>query len=277
MNLQDIQLFNLILISICLTSILASFITIVLCFIPNLIENLSRKLLMCFSLNNIGRCIMFIIGLNSKGYLCLFLGFMKNVFLISNVLWSFFIAKGLVQSLKNREEINPKEFYYWLLGSYLAIPAIESLAFTTNSYDSITCDGITKDLMGVIWRTLLVYLPCTALTISILFMYRNIYKYLNQEYAVNKFEFLIDRGLIYSGQFIIIFLPLPFIRLGLIYFQNSTTEALMLAENVIIYMQGIILLILTLMRSGIREKICCKFNNKNRFLSEGEYINDILN
>jgi len=277
MSLENLGLVNSILFLTCLVSILASFITLALCLTTKQIENLSRKLLLCFCFNNIGRCSMFIIGLYSKGYLCLIVGFMKNVFLISDVLLSFFIAKCLVRSLIDRKEIKAKEFYYWLIGSYIGIPAVEALAFTTNSYDGITCNGIKVDVTGVIWRAVLVYSPCTVLVVLILLMYCKIYKHLDQKHSVNKMEFCIDRGLIYSVQLSIIYLPLLFIRLFSIFYQNSITDNLLLAERIIGYLQGIFLLILTLLHKGIRESICCKPSDRNRLLSEGEYIADILN
>lgn len=277
MECIDIELNNLITSSICILSIASSIFVMILCIIPNLIEKLSSKLLMLFAFNNLCRSSLFIIGLFAHGSVCLIVSFLKNIFLMSNVLWSLFIAKRIVQCTVKKEEINPSKIYYWLFISYLGIPALEALAFITNSYDDLICDGIKLNLTGVIWRISIVYIPSLFLTGWIFWLYYKILNFFKLKKNINVFEFSIDRGLLYSVQFIIIFIPLPFLRL-LAHFNDSViVECLIFAESTLIYFQGTILLFLTLLRTSIKEWICCKSNNLLRFESEGDYIRSIIN
>lgn len=277
MECIDPEVSNWIMISLCITSIISSIFVIVLCIIPDLIEKLSGRLLILFSFNNLCRSLLFILGLFSTGYFCLIVGFLKNIFLMSNVLWSLFIVRRIVQCTIKKEDISPNKFYYWFLFSYIGIPALESLAFITNSFDNTICDGIKQDLTGVIWRITIVYTPSLLATGWILWLYYKILKFIKLKININAIEFSIERGLLYSLQFVIIFIPLPFLRILSVYSDSAIVECFIFAEAALINFQGTILLILTLLRTSIKLWICCKSSDLLRFESEGEYISSIIN
>jgi hypothetical protein len=261
---------------VCSVSIAAGIFVIILCLLPKLLEKTTKKVIFFLALNSIVRCTLEIIAMDAHGWLCLIISYSKNIFLISNVIWSGFIAKTLDNVVTNQGEYNPRYFLFTLLLSYIIVPSIELLPFITNSYDSEICGGLKYDLIGLIWRNTIVYLPCFSIIIVTLVYYARMYRFFKKRGGeIELSGLLIDRGLLYSILFIFLFLLLFSVRIMEYIHESKGTSCFRLAGSIYVYLQGIIVMIITLAREDIKEKVFCK--KPQRSESTESYLNFLIN
>lgn len=258
-------------------SISSAIVVIILCLISRFIERLTSTIIIFLSINSIARSSLDIASFFASGVPCIIISYLKNIFLISSVIWSGFIAKTLDDVITCKKDYNPKLFKLSFLASYLLIPLLELLPFTTSSYESKNCIGLKVDRTGLIWRMTIAYLPCLIIIAFTIIYYYRMYKYIKSKDNVAIKGILIDRGLLFSLIFILIFIILAIIRIVEYFHQNYESSCFRLVGVIFIYLQGLFVLVITLARDDIQEMLCCKERKNQRLESDADYLNFLIN
>ena len=259
----------------CSSSILSGSITLSLSLISNSFEALTKRIIILFSFNSIARSILDIISIYITGPVCILISYLKNIFLISNVIWSGFISKTLDEVITRRQDYKPRFFFYCLIASYIVFPLFHLLPLITNSLESNECQGIKTDFTGLMWRMSLVYFPCLAIIGVTFYYYYRMYRCIRARGDVKFKGILIDRGLLYSIIFVLIFVILVAFRI-LDYLENEGADCFIFSASFLIGIQGVLILGITVLREDFRELLCCSRNRVSRAISEGDYISLIL-
>ena len=258
-------------------SISSAILVIILCLISKFIERLTSTIIIFLSINSAARSSLDIASLYASGVPCIIISYLKNIFLISSVIWSGFIAKTLDDVITLKKDYNPKLFQLAFLTSYLIMPLIQLLPFITSSYETKKCSGLQINKIGLIWRMTIAYFPCLIIISFTIILYYRMYKYIKSKDNASIKGILIDRGLLFSIIFIIIFLVLAIIRIVEYFHQNYESSCFKLVGVIFIYLQGLFVLVITLARDDIQEMLCCKARNSKRLESDADYLNFLIN
>lgn len=263
---------------VCYISGGSNLLVIALCLIPRVMESNTKKIIISIAINNLLGNLFFILSINSTGYFCVFVSYFKTSLLPMGVIWAALISKILDDFLIQRKQPKPYLFKVSSLICYVIIPILFILPFSTNSY-AITdydCSGFKNDVFGIMWRFILMYLPCFLIMMMVFVYYFRIYRFLKTSDSFTTISFLLNRGLIYSILFIVIFFLLSIARIIELFHPTCTSSILVFIGVVLIFLQGLFSLFITLSRQDIRQFLQAFLTNRERVESD-DYIDQIIN
>lgn len=252
---------------------------ILLSLIPKIFEPLTRNILINISINSMLSNLLFIIGLYSEGDFCLFISYFKSCLLLPGILWSSLIPKILHSVIINQNNISSKQYKYCFIFTYLIVPLIFLLPFSTNSYNSgyHNCSGLNKSTSGIIWRFVLIYAPSILIILIVLVYCVQIYKKLKKTSVFGIWSFLIDRGMIYSLIFLVVFIQLIIARIIELINDDCYAKTFLFIGIFCIFMTGTFNFIATLLRKDVCYGLLYSLKVLNRAESNAEYIEEIIN
>lgn len=263
---------------VCYISGVSDIIVIILCLLPRVMESLTKKIIISIAFNNFLNNIFFLLSIHSTGGFCLFVSYYKSTLIISGVIWAALISKILYEILVKGNQPKPSMFKVSCFISCVVIPILLVLPLITNSYSDTDydCNGFKKDLNGIIWRFILVYLPCFLIMLQVCYYYYRIYKILKKSDSFTPSSFLLNRGLIYSMIYMIAFFLLSVARIIQIFNPSCTSTILVMIGVILIDLQGFFNVCITISIPDVRQTIYSLKFHRNRIESEGNYIEQIL-
>ena len=263
---------------VCYISGISDIIVLILCLLPGVMEALTKKIIISIAVNNLLNNLFFLLSIHSTGNFCLFVSYFKLTLLPSGVIWAALISKVLYELLVKRDQPKPYLFKVCCFMSYVVIPILFIIPFTTHSYSdtSYDCHGFTHDLLGILWRFILIYIPCFFIMLQVCFYYISIYKVLKRSDSFTPLSFLLNRGLIYSLVFMIAFFMLSVARIIEIFHPSCTSTILVLIGVLLIDLQGFLNVCITISRPDVRNSLRSRKVRRSRVDSDGFYIQQIL-
>lgn len=270
---------NSILMIVCVISICFGIVVILLSLLPKIFEPLTRYILINLSINSILNNSSFLIGLSATGNFCISVSYIKSCLLIPGVLFSSLIPQTLHSVFVKNKSLSYRPFKFCLILSYIIIPLMSLLPFSTNSYDNeeYKCSGLKKYTEGIIWRFLLIYTPSVSIIIRVLVYYAQLYKKLRNYEEFSYWSFFIDRGLIYSLAYLIIFIQLTVARIIQLASDSCAADWFLFSGICCIFMIGTFNAIVTLSRKDVIYSILFILKIKSRRYSNSEYVRVIIN
>ena len=270
---------NSTLIIICFISISFDLLVILLSLLPKIFEPFTRNILINLSINSILNNSLFLLGLNATGTLCVSISYLKTCQLLPGVLWSSLIPQTLHSIFVQEKTLSQRPFKYCLLLSYLIIPIVFLLPFATNNYDhkDFNCSGLDKHTTGIVWRFLLIYFPSVTIILRVLVYYAQLYKKLKNYQEFSCWSFILNRGLIYSIIYLLIFIQLTVSRIIELASDSCYADLLLFSAICCIFMIGSFNAIATLIRKDVIRSILISLKLKSRRDSDSDFVRDILN
>ena len=263
---------------VCYISGVSDIIVIVLCLLPKVMESLTKKIIISIAVNNLLNNLSFLVSIHSTGGFCIFISYFKSTLLTSGVIWASLISKILYELLVKESQPKPYLFKLSCFICYVIIPILFLLPFTTSSYSDIDyyCVGIENNLHGIIWRFVLVYIPCFLIIFQVIFYYFRIYKILKKSDSFTPLSFLMNRGLTYSFIFLIAFFLLSLARIIQLLNPDCTSTILVVIGVTLIDLQGFFNVCITISRPDVRKSLRKSKVYRERVISDGVYIEQIL-
>lgn len=197
---EKILLIQIICFSLSTVSVIATILILLFLYKFRQLEGPSVKLLLHMSLVDMIRYIVFYLFFiwGSNSAFCTFYSTTMGAALLSNSIWSLFIAHALSKFYYNFPETHESSLAIWYISAYIISPIIQIPPIFTDSYGIV--DGFCvyrHDFYGYLWRGIEQGFVLIIYSIEIFIYMRVFFKFRKFNLFTFK-ELVFQKGMIYS-------------------------------------------------------------------------------
>ena len=197
---EKIFIIQIVCLSLSILSVTATILILLFLYKFRHLEGPSVKLLLQMSLVDLIRYLIFYLYFiwKSSPTFCTFYSVIMGSTLLSNSIWSLFIAHSLSKFYHNFPDVQENSLKVWYISAYIVSPIIQIPPIFTNSYGIVDGFCVYKhDFYGYLWRSVEQGFVLLIYCIEIFIYMRLFLKF--RKFSLFTFkELVFQKGMIYS-------------------------------------------------------------------------------
>ncbi|OMJ90703.1 hypothetical protein SteCoe_6877 [Stentor coeruleus] len=253
---------NYVIIIVSVISLIASIGVIILCFIGDILDDFTLKIIMYMAINDLIRSCALIIPLcfESKNYICMFFGYIVVFTFISNVVWAASIIVTLYIVIIKKHRNYERFMKYWFIAAYPLFAIILSIPYSTNSYgfNGGMCT-LKDDYYGNIWRFTLLYFPYWVFIILAVWIFYKLHQMLKESDSGTLDSLVLKRGYIYSLIIFVMVVFLSAVRTIQLFTDTCPIKYMSFSLDSVIGLHGLLNGIALICNQTVRKQLKYKF------------------
>lgn len=253
---------NFVIIIVSVISLIASIGVIILCFIGDILDEFTLKIVMYMSINDLIRSCALIIPLcfESKDFVCIIFGYIVVYTFISNVVWAASIIVTLYLVIIKRCKNYERFMKYWFIAAYPLLAIIQAIPYSTNSFgfNGGMCT-LKDDYYGNIWRFTLLYFPYWVFLLLTIWIFYKLHIATKGQDSKTLDSLILKRGYIYSLIIFVMVVFLSAVRIIQLFNDTCPIKYMSFSLDSILGLHGLLNGIALICNENVRYQLKYKF------------------